>query len=629
MAQEANCRISKQRLMVERLIGEKVRHLTLSRMVGFPLPVSQIWRSQAQIQAVTGRVRDDKVLVEGKVAVQIFWVPAVDNREICELKLEEGFSQFVEIPGAARGQLAEVRGRVERMGYTRVEVKGSRASSEEASVQLPQRREGETEDLSPDQDQAVAPPAARVQAEVGREPDALPGETDQPEARPSPTLSAEGEEPQPQLMADAFRQDLLLELEVKVRQGCELDVITQVEIPGIAAKVRKEKLWVEEIAALGGRDLSLTRQIHFPRPAAQVKGSICRMVDLRAKAEPGKICYQGICQQQLLYSALENRRIYEMTLEEPISGEVPVAGASPEMRVEIYGYLTSAKVEGDSEERDGYLSARSELGIHLAYRLLKETQLEAITEVRAPGLVVDKGKYLVDAIVARGQGEEVLTREIAFPRPVARLAASCWQVGLNREDTAADQDEVMVAARLKEEFLAVDYCHGGIFSFSPPDHPVEFLIQAPGARPGLPVRVEVRVERVDRAVPPYPEEVCQQVAAKTFHPEAFPWQEELVVGATAWVMEPRALQLVKAVKLAASNSHETPEVGPRASIRYYLIQPGDTWDAIGERYGIAAQSLRQLNPELVGGDGYELPAGQRLRLPSQPQVVQQGADGQG
>lgn len=587
MGQEANCRISKQRLMVERLIGEKVRHLTLSRMVGFPLPVSQIWRSHAQVQAVTGRVRDDKVLVEGKVAVQIFWVPAVDPREILELKLEEGFSQFVEIPGAARGQLAEVWGRVERMEYT----------------------------------QAAAPPAARVEAEADQEAEALPGEADQPEAQPSPTLSAEGEEhgsrsqpSQPQLMADAFRQDLLVELEVKVRQGYELDVITQVEIPGIAAKVRKEKLWVEEIAALGGRDLSLTRQIHFPRPAAQIKGSISRLVDLKAKAEPGKICYQGIWQQQLLYSALENRRVYEMTLEEPISGEVPLAGASPEMRVEIHGYLTSAKVEWDGEERDGYLSARSELGIHLAYRLLKETQLEAVTEVRAPGLVVDKGKYWVDAIVARGQGEEVLTREIAFPRPVARLAASCWQVGLNREDTAADQDEVMVAVRLKEEFLAVDHCHGGIFPFSPPDHPVEFLIQAPGSRPGLPVRVEVRVEKADRAAPPYPEEVCQQVAAKTFQPEAFPWQEELVVGATAWVMEPRALQLVKAVKLPVSNSHETPEVGSRASIRYYLIQPGDTWDAIGERYGIAAQSLRQLNPELAGEDGYELPVGQRLRL---------------
>lgn len=627
MARETNCRISRQRLALERLIGERIHHLTLSRMVGFPLPVGQIWRSHAQVQAVTGRVRDNKVLVEGIIAVQLFWVPAMDNREICELKLEEKFSQFVEIPGASRGQVAEVRARVERMEYTRMEVKGQQPSEEELRRE-PAKGRQEPEGLS-------SAGTGAPTAELRREP--ATGEA-KPQLESAEGVSGADQGPKLNIMADGFRQDILVELEVKVRQSYELDVITQVEVPGIAAKVRREKLRVEQVVALGGRDLSLTRQIHFPRPAAQLKGAISRLIDFRAWAEPGKIAYQGIWQQQLLYLAAENRRIYEMTLEEPISGELPVAGAGRGMRVEVYGYPTSNRVDWDEEEKSvglgaeieeldgdsgptgdpprvsGYYLARSEMQFHLFYRLVNETQLEAVTEVRAPGLVVDKARHPVDAIVAWGQGEEVLARAIAFPRPVARLAASSWHICLNREDTMVGQDEVMVAARLKEEFLAVDYCHGGIFSYSPPDHPVEFMIRAPGARPGLLVRVEVRVEKAERTAPSYPEEICQQVADKTYPAEAFPWQEELLIGATAWVMEPRMLQLVKAVKLAAGGEQPAREAGPRASIRYYLIQPGDTWDTIAERYGMVGEALKRLNPELEGWDGYDLPAGRRLRL---------------
>ncbi|MBS4026634.1 MAG: DUF3794 domain-containing protein, partial [Clostridia bacterium] len=99
-------------LKVENVIGERAAQQTVVNEVTFPERVKKIWDVQADIRDIRFRIIPDKVIVEGIIHKQIFWVREQTN-EVFEKTVEDSFVAHVDIPGARPGMNAQVETLIE------------------------------------------------------------------------------------------------------------------------------------------------------------------------------------------------------------------------------------------------------------------------------------------------------------------------------------------------------------------------------------------------------------------------------------------------------------------------------------------------------------------------------------
>ncbi|NLN06348.1 MAG: SafA/ExsA family spore coat assembly protein [Firmicutes bacterium] len=99
-------------LKVESVIGENASPVTVRADVDFNRPARSIKNIDAQIKNVESRVIENKVIVEGVLHKQIYFVGAEDDI-VFETSVEEKFTHFVDVPGAFPGANVQVHPRLE------------------------------------------------------------------------------------------------------------------------------------------------------------------------------------------------------------------------------------------------------------------------------------------------------------------------------------------------------------------------------------------------------------------------------------------------------------------------------------------------------------------------------------
>lgn len=99
-------------LKVESVIGEGASQVAVRAEVDFDRPARKIKNIDTEIRNTVARVIEDKVVVEGILHKQIFFVGAEDDI-VFEVSVDEKFTHFVDIPGAFPGANVQVYPRVE------------------------------------------------------------------------------------------------------------------------------------------------------------------------------------------------------------------------------------------------------------------------------------------------------------------------------------------------------------------------------------------------------------------------------------------------------------------------------------------------------------------------------------
>ncbi len=105
-------------LKVEQVIGENAAQTSVIRDITLPGRVRKITDVDATIRrGVTARVIENKVIVEGVIHKQIFYVDE-DTDQLKEFTVtDEKFIHFVDIPGAMPGMNVQVHTRIEFIGH--------------------------------------------------------------------------------------------------------------------------------------------------------------------------------------------------------------------------------------------------------------------------------------------------------------------------------------------------------------------------------------------------------------------------------------------------------------------------------------------------------------------------------
>ena len=104
-------------LKVEQVVGENASQTSVIREIELPGRVRKITEVDTTLRDVRGRVIENKVVVEGIIHKQIFYVDD-DTGQLKEFTVtDERFVHFVDVPGAMPGMNVQVHARIEFVGH--------------------------------------------------------------------------------------------------------------------------------------------------------------------------------------------------------------------------------------------------------------------------------------------------------------------------------------------------------------------------------------------------------------------------------------------------------------------------------------------------------------------------------
>lgn len=113
-------------LMVERAVGQNTGQIQLNNSFQLPHPALEISNLIASVKQVKTKIIENKVLVEGKVHQQIYYV---DEQHLVRYTAEEfDFDGFVDLPGAAPGMEVKVGVRIEHLDCDLIIARGEKLS---------------------------------------------------------------------------------------------------------------------------------------------------------------------------------------------------------------------------------------------------------------------------------------------------------------------------------------------------------------------------------------------------------------------------------------------------------------------------------------------------------------------
>ncbi|WP_227763835.1 SPOCS domain-containing protein [Zhaonella formicivorans] len=537
-----NLKLVKKRVQVETVVGEYTSQVTLKGELTFPVEVKKIKDVHAEITNLAAKPLKDKLLIEGKLHKQVTWVPEAGGRH-----------DGVEYEAGGVYDLPVVETFSHFMDFS--------GCTPECAVTVD----------------------ARVEF------------VDQAE-------KTEGGDDSPTV----WRQDVTIELFVRVSRVSNAHVITDVLAPGMALNIVKDKCIVESVVGQASKQVKAVADIEFPREVAKIKVVQAKVKDIATEVVADRIEVSGQLHQQIFYIEEGTGRMFETSVDEEWTAPIELPGARPGMDVTADAMVECAEVELKPDIKN---QARRTAIIKIAVKAMADLPLEFVKDVTGPNIRTVKGVLKCENVVGSATSQVDIQRDITFQQPVKKIMSADAKVKFKRKDTRVVPDQVVVEGILHKQIFFVGLCDDAVWEKSL-DEPFSTFVDIPGAQPGMNVAVKGRVENVDLIPPDYPEKCCEN-----FEPEKYSWDQAAVVEVKAKVTQTREIGIILDVtgEAAVLPAEEyVRAVVDRPSIRFYKIQPGDTFWKLAERYGTTVEAIMELNPCL---DPQNLQIGTIMKIP--------------
>ncbi|MDW7652000.1 MAG: DUF3794 domain-containing protein [Bacillota bacterium] len=259
-------------LKVEQVVGENANQTSVVREVELPGRVRKITEVDATLRDVRGRVIENKVVVEGIIHKQIFYVDD-ETGQLKEYTVpDERFVHFVDVPGAMPGMNVQVHARIEFVGHDFI------------------REVGMYNEVTKE----------RMQEKI----------------------------------ASLYRQTVILEIFAKVTESLQLNVV--VDVMGIEPEnVTTELLKVESVIGENASQVAVEAEIEFDRPARKIKNIDTAVRNVTTRVIENKVVVEGTLHKQIYYVGLEDDVVFEESVDENFTHFVDVPGAFPGANVQV------------------------------------------------------------------------------------------------------------------------------------------------------------------------------------------------------------------------------------------------------------------------------------------------------
>lgn len=404
---------------------------------------------------------------------------------------------------------------------------------------------------------------------------------------------------------DIWKQTVIIELFVRATMAVDADIVTDVMAPGMNLHVVKGQTAVESVVGEATKQVNVMADIQFPREVMKIKDVQAKVRDVEFEVVPDKVIVKGVLHKQIFYIEHDSGRMFETSVDEEWTEFVEIPGVRPGMDVMVNTMVEYAEVELKPGMKK---SARQTAIVKITVKALSDMMMDYVKDVTGVCISAVKGVLKAESVLGTGSAQVALREDVCFEQPVKKIMNVDSKVMFNRKETKVLPDKVVVHGILHKQIYYVGMCDDAVWEQSV-DEPFTTFVDVPGAKPGMNVRVMGEVEHVDLMPPEYPDNCC-----KHFRPQDYPWKQTAIVKVEAKVTETKEIQVVVDV---TESGVEMPEEcvpnGPGApSIRFYIIQPGDTFYKLAQRYGTTVEAIMALNP---GKDPMNLQVGDTIKIP--------------
>ncbi len=462
-------------LKVEQVVGENAAQTSVIRDITLPGRVRKIADVDATIRDVTARVIENKVIVEGIIHKQIFYVDE-DTDQLKEFTVtDEKFIHFVDIPGAMPGMNVQVHTRIEFIGHDFI------MEIERDSKKIYKKEKDYKKDPKID---------------------------------------------------TIFRQTVVLEIFAKVTETLQLEVV--VDVRGIdPKKVTKELLKVDSVIGENASQVTVQADIEFPqRPARKIKNIDTEIRKVTTRVIENKVIVEAILHKQIFFVAAEDDVVYEVSVDEKFTHFVDVPGAFPGANVQVYPRVEFVDVVIDAYDR---MLGRQTAVIDIFVKVTETVQVEVVTDVK--DVDVTKELLKVSQVIGEGAKQHKIVADLVAPFP-ARKIAGPPDTRFENITTRVIENKVIIEGELVKQVFFVRLDFDDVLEFEVRE-PFTLFVDIPGARPGHVVQVYPRVEFVDLEIDPNdPTLIRQTVVIEVFVKVTEFVQLEVVVELLVDVVEP-------------------------------------------------------------------------------------------
>jgi hypothetical protein len=552
----SNLQVERRVLKVQNVIGEDTKQVNIINEVEFPVKVKKIYDTTVKMEEVEGDIIHDKVIIEGTVHKQVYYVVEetcevngilYEAGEVFEKTIEEDFSEFIEIPGAEPDMNVDVQVRVEYVDW---------------------------DDIGPEEVECGDP--------------------------------------------DLWRQTMVCEIFAKVTDTVEMDVVTDVIYPGACLEVVKEKLIVESIVGEDEKQTEVINTIDFPAPVKKIKNVTAKVNDIETNIVPNKIVIEGVLHKQIYYVECPTGQLKELSVDEGFTVWADVPGAVEDQDVDVSVDIEYVDIDlRNGDDENGFNSGRQTAVLAVTAKVTENLELEIVTDVIGAGVEVFKDLIKVDSVIAEDNRQVNIREDVFFNRPVKKIVDTVAEVKFNYTDTEIVPDKVIVVGDLHKQIYFVDICDEAVFEQSF-DEAFTTFIELPGVNKDMNLKLKGFVENVTvNNIPTYPDDICDIFDAGEFVPEDYPIRQTAILNVIAKVTEAVQIEIVTDVVAVSPTVSPTATCPPSPttcppSMKYYVIQQGDTFYKLAKRFNTTVEAIQSLNP---GVDPENLQVGQKIRIP--------------
>lgn len=445
-------------LKVEQVVGENAAQTSVIRDITLPGRVRKIAEVDATIRDVKATIIENKVIVEGIIHKQIFFVDD-DTDQLKEQTVpDERFIHFVDVPGAFPGMNVQVHTRLEFVGHDFIkEIKADKNWGRE--------EDGDIESYG--------------------------------------DKEWNGKDKKDKKVDSIFRQTVVLEIFAKVTETLQLEVV--VDVKGIdPKKVSKELLKVESVVGENASQVQVIRDVIFNRPARKIKNIDTEIRDIQVRVIENKVIIEAILHKQIFFVGPDDV-IFEVSVDERFTHFVDVPGAFPGANAQVHPRVEFVDVVIDAYDPT---RGRQTAVIDIFVKVTETVQVEVVTDVK--DLKVTKELLKVAQVVGEGAKQHKIVQDLVAPDPVRKIAGPPDTRFENITTRVIDDKVIIEGDLVKQIFFVREGPVPDVREFEVRER-FSVFIDIPGARPGHVVQVYPRVEFVDFEIDPYDPRRLRQI----------------------------------------------------------------------------------------------------------------------
>ncbi|MBS3901594.1 MAG: DUF3794 domain-containing protein [Dethiobacter sp.] len=558
-------------LKVEQVVGENATQTSVIRDITLPGRVRKITEVDTTLRDVRGRVIENKVVVEGIVHKQIFYVDD-DTGQLKEFTVpDERFVQFVDVPGALPGMNVQIHSRVEFVGhdFIREICFGHKKPHKDKNGHHDKDDDNEYDNIGKDHDEH------HDKNHHGKDHD------EHHDKNHHGKDCHKGHHYDK--VESLYRQTVILEIFAKVTESIQLNVV--VDVVGIDEnRILTELLKVESVIGEGASQVAVIADIRFKRPARKIKNIDTEIRNLVSRVIEGKVVVEGVLHKQIFFVGLDNDIVFEVSVDEKFTHFVDIPGAFPGANVQVYPRVEFVNVQIDAY--DPAFGKQTAI-IDIFVKVTETVQVDVVTDIK--DVKVTKELLKVSQVVGEGVRQQTIVADLTAPAP-ARKIAGPPDTRFDNIVTRVIENKVVIEGDLvKQVYFVREGDFPEVLEFEVREHFTSF-IDIPGALPGQVVQVYPRVEFTDFEIDPYDRTQIRQTSVI-----------EIFVKVTEFVQ----IEVVTDC-----------DVKPVPAVTVYVVQKGDTLFKIAIRFNTTVAAILAANPEIK--DPNLIFPGQKILIPAPP-----------